>query len=177
VGERREAQRQSHDRRTSNSPARLDFHVARLPGFEAIIFWASASNASGASCPGRQPDFNLMPQTFVAISGQRCRILMVLTTHSLQFLSTAQCLAGVWKAARSGDRAYNGARIAVFPVGRVPSRDASAAFPNRLLEGIGKAARSGDRAYNGVRIAVFPVGRVPSRGASAAFPNTLLAWL
>ena len=29
---------------------------------------------------------------------------------------------GVLKIARSGDRAYNGARIAVFPVGRVPSR-------------------------------------------------------
>src|SRR5947209_15888448 len=40
------------------------------------------------------------------------------------------------KIARSGDRAYNGARIAVFPVGRVPSRGDFVDLQNRLLEPI-----------------------------------------
>src|SRR6266700_1781345 len=42
----------------------------------------------------------------------------------------AVSLQGVWKAARSGDRAYRTADCGAFPVGRVPSRGALAAFPN-----------------------------------------------
>jgi hypothetical protein len=40
------------------------------------------------------------------------------------------------KIARSGDRAYHGAGIAVFPVGRVPSRGDFVELQNRLLEPI-----------------------------------------
>src|SRR6266571_374948 len=42
-------------------------------------------------------------------------------------------LDAVLGIARSGDRAYNGASIGVFPVGRVPSRGAFVNFQNTLL--------------------------------------------
>src|SRR6266700_4136408 len=45
-------------------------------------------------------------------------------------------LEGVWKAARSADRAYRAADFGAFPVGRVPSRGALATCPNRPFTAI-----------------------------------------
>jgi len=91
VGERREAQRQDHQdhqRRTSNSPIRLDFQVARLPGLAAKILlgfgiqrklrgvslpttWSRACGIDAANLRGHLdmmvPSFNCFDHSFPPI--------------------------------------------------------------------------------------------------------------
>src|SRR5258708_2403529 len=85
-------------------------------------------------------------------------------------------LERVWKAAWSGDRAYRTADRGAFPVDRVPSRGALAAFPNTLLVHADGLPVVGPRAAEEVQLHLaldFVAGDFAIVAADELFPVAL----